>query len=153
MKHCGNINLWEIMAKPIHAAAQQMMHVVHGKGTIVINHSFWMRWKNISNMTAFLISCYILHYSQRINHAISLSPGCLSWKDEFRRLYFLTPWDGNMNNDASPKGQRSPPWIDNCIKDGCESNQYFPETIKTAHYGKVSCNTYFFFRLFWKINQ
>ena len=48
MKHCGNINLWEIMAKPIHAAAQQMMKVVHGKGTIVINQSLWMRWKIIS---------------------------------------------------------------------------------------------------------
>ena len=96
------------------------------------------------NMRAFLISFYIFHYFHRINYAISLSPGCLSWKDEFRRLYFLTPWDGNMNNDASPKGQRPPPWIDNCIKDGCESNQYSPETIKTAHYGKVSCNTYIF---------
>ena len=99
---------------------------------------------NISNMRAFLISFYIFHYFHRINYAISLSPGCLSWKDEFRRLYFLTPWDGNMNDDASPKGQRPPPWIDNCIKDGCESNQYSPETIKTAHYGKVSCNTYIF---------
>ena len=67
-------------------------------------------------MRASLISCYFLHYFQRINHAISLSPGCLSWKDEFRRLYFLTPWDGNINNDASPKGQRPPPWIDNCMK-------------------------------------
>ena len=144
MKHCGNINLWEIMAKAIHAAAQQLMNVVHGKGTIAIYHSIWMRWKNISNMRAFLISFYIFHYFHRINYAISLSPGCLSWKDEFRRLYFLTPWDGNMNDDASPKGQRPPPWIDNCIKDGCESNQYSPETIKTAHYGKVSCNTYIF---------
>ena len=149
MKHCGNINLWEIMAKPIHAAAQQMMNVVHGKGTIVINQSLWMRW----NMRASLISCYFLHYFQRINHAISLSPGCLSWKDEFRRLYFLTPWDGNMNNDASPKGQRPPPWIDNCIKDGCESNQYSPETIKTAHYGKVFCNTLIFSNFYIKMNQ
>ena len=148
MKHCGSINLWEVTAKPIHAAAPQMMNVVHGKGTIIINHSIWMRWK-----IAFLISCYILHYFHRINHAISLSPGCLSWKDEFRRLYFLTPWDGNINNNGSPKGQRPPPWIDNCIKDGCESNQYSPETIKTAHYGKVTCNTYIFFRHLWKINQ
>ena len=108
--------------------------------------------RNEKNMRASLISCYILLYFHRNNHAISLSPGCLSWKDEFRRLYFLTPWDGNINNNGSPKGQRPPPWIDNRIKYGCDSNQYSPETIKTAHYGKVSCNTYGFFRYLWKIN-
>ena len=55
MKHCGNINLWEIMAKPIHAAAQQMMNVVHGKGTIIINHSIWMRWKKHESMHDILL--------------------------------------------------------------------------------------------------
>ena len=43
------------MAKPIHAAAQQMMNVVHGKGTIIINHSIWMRWKKHESILDILL--------------------------------------------------------------------------------------------------
>ena len=68
-----------------------------------------------------------------------MSPGCLSWKEEFRRLYFLAPWNGSQstNNNASAQGAME--WYAQYKKEDVENLCHLncPEIIDNAHYGKV----------------
>ena len=84
---------------------------------------------------------FIFHYPKpfykiRLNH-IGLSPGCLSWKEEFRRLYFLAPWNGiNAENNAA-EAQGSMKWFSDYAGKNEQYDPRCPETISNAHYGKV----------------
>ena len=66
-----------------------------------------------------------------------LPPGCLSWKEEFRRLYFLAPWNGTQNANRECKTD-SALKLDSKYKGGTnQSDPYCPENLSNAHYGKV----------------
>ena len=77
-----------------------------------------------------------INLSKRLND-IGLSPGCLSWKEEFRRLYFLAPWNGISCETNAPEAQGSMKWFSNFAGKHENSNPNCPETISNAHYGKV----------------
>ena len=68
---------------------------------------------------------------------IGLSPGCLSWKDEFRRLFFLSPWSGINMEEKVPEAQGSLKWFTNYAGKQAQYDPRCPETICKAHYGKV----------------
>ena len=74
-----------------------------------------------------------------ISQNISLPPGSFSWKEEFRRLYFLAPWNGtqNMNNNINAQGALE--WYAKYKKEDVENQCHLhcPEIIDNAHYGKV----------------
>ena len=71
-----------------------------------------------------------------MNH-IGLSPGCLSWKDEFRRLYFLAPWNGINAENNGTEAQGSMKWFSDYAGKHLQYDPRCPETICNAHYGKV----------------
>ena len=72
----------------------------------------------------------------RLNN-IGLSPGCLSWKEEFRRLYFLAPWHGIDSERNASEAQGSLKWFTNYAKKEEQRHPHCPETLNNAHYGKV----------------
>ena len=98
---------------------------------------------NVLHLYLILIECKGHNYGILIiiSQNISLPPGSLSWKEEFRRLYFLAPWNGtqNMNNDLNTQGALE--WYAKYKKEGVENQCHLqcPEIINNAHYGKVLC--------------
>ena len=78
-----------------------------------------------------IITLHASYISQFIfsnkEHTLTLPPGSLSWKDEFRRLYYTTPWNGIQNSAE-----------DTFLNDDSQQNKYAsPEMLKSDHYGKV----------------
>ena len=91
--------------------------------------------KNTKQNSIYTYSSTI-KFKTRLNE-IGLSPGCLSWKDEFRRLFFLSPWSGINMEEKVPEAQGSLKWFTNYAGKQTQYDPRCPETICNAHYGKV----------------